>query len=133
MTETSPIASKLDWLASVATILSIVACYGTLLVIGALSLLGISLALNTGVWAGVIVLFAILAVAGIALGYQQHHELIPLILAFVGAALIVWVMFGSFNRALELIGFTVLIVAATWDWRLKKRNAATKHLAGSGS
>ncbi|MDJ0957506.1 MAG: hypothetical protein QNI91_11630 [Arenicellales bacterium] len=56
----------------------------------------------------------------------------PLILTCVGAALIVWVMFGSFNRILELIGFASLIVAATWDWRLKKRSAASKQLPEYG-
>ncbi len=125
MTETSSVSRKWDWLASAATVLSIVACYGTLLVVGALSLLGISLAVHTGVWAGAISLFAVLAVVGIALGYKRHRTAAPLVLCVIGAGLIVWVMFGSYSRILELIGFAILIAAATWDWRLKRRGFAT--------
>jgi hypothetical protein len=52
-----------------------VACYGTLLVIGALSLLGVSLAVNTGVWAGTIVFFAAVAVVGVGLAPEKIHRL----------------------------------------------------------
>ena len=124
MTEASPVSRRWDWLASGATVLSIVACYGTLFVIGALSLLGISLAVHVGVWAGAISLFAVLAVVGLALGYRRHRMRAPLVLGVIGAGLIVWVMFGSYSRILELIGFVILITAATWDWRLKRRGVA---------
>lgn len=125
MTEVSTVSRKWDWLASVATVLSIVACYGTLLVIGALSLLGISLAVHTGVWAGAISLFAVLAVVGVALGYKRHRTAAPLVLGVIGLGLIVWVVFGSYSRLLELIAFAILIAAAAWDWRLKRRGVAT--------
>lgn len=70
MTQASSGSGRLDWLAGGSTVLSIVACYGTLLVISVLSLLGVGLALHTGAWAGVIVFFAGLAVVGTALGYK---------------------------------------------------------------
>ena len=130
MTEACSVSRKWDWLASVATVLSIVACYGTLLVISTLSLLGIGLAVHTGAWAGAIVLFAVLAVVGMALGYRRHRVPAPVILAVIGAGLIVWVMFGSFNRILELLGFAALIAAATWDWRLKRRSSPTVAMSG---
>jgi hypothetical protein len=41
-------------------------------------------------------------------------------LAVVGAAMVLWVMFGSFNRALEIAGFAALVAATVWDWRAKK-------------
>jgi hypothetical protein len=127
MTQESSRSGRLDWLAGGATVLSIVACYGTLLVISVLSLLGVSLALHTGAWAGVIVLFAGLAVVGTALGYRCHQVPGPLILAGIGAGMIVWVMFGSFNRVLELLGFACLIMAAIWDWRLKRHSTLGQH------
>lgn len=67
-------------------------------------------------------LFAVLAVVGVVFGYRRHRVPAPVILAVIGAGLIVWVMFGSFNRILELLGFAALIAAATWDWRLKRRS-----------
>lgn len=121
MTEASCVSRKWDWLASVATALSIVACYGTLLTISALSLLGVSLAVHTRLWAGAIVFFALLSVVGIWLGYRRHRAPMPLLLAAAGVALIVWVMFGAFNRLLELAGFSALLLAVAWDWRLKRR------------
>jgi hypothetical protein len=115
----SRVARRFEWLSSVAALLAIVACYGTVLVVSALSLLGVTLAIHEGAWAGVIVLFAVLAAVGVALGYWRHRVLAPLVIAVVGAVIILWVMFGFYNRILELTGFAALIGAATWDWRLK--------------
>ncbi|MDH3672668.1 MAG: hypothetical protein OES46_16175 [Gammaproteobacteria bacterium] len=64
-----PALQRFGWLPGVATILAIAACYGTVLVITALSLLGITLVVHEGVWAGAISVFALLAVVGMALGY----------------------------------------------------------------
>ena len=121
MEHKSAAVQRFGWLPGVATILAIAACYGTLLVITALPLLGITLVVHEGAWAGAISLFALLAVVGVALGYRRHHTLAPLVIAVISLAVILWVMFGSYNRIIELIGFTGLIIAATWDWRLKRR------------
>jgi arsenite methyltransferase len=125
MEHKSPALPRFGWLPGVATILAIAACYGTLLVVAALSLLGTTLVVHEGAWAGAISLFALLAVVGMALGYRRHHMLAPLVIAVISLALILWVMFGSYNRIIELIGFTGLIIAATWDWRLKRREATS--------
>jgi len=34
--------------------------------------------------------------------------------------LVLWAMFASYNRIVEIVGFSGLITAAIWDWRLKK-------------
>ncbi len=125
MEHKSPALQRFGWLPGVATILAIAACYGTLLVITALPLLGITLVVHEGAWAGAISLFALLAVVGVALGYRRHHTLAPLVIAVISLAVILWVMFGSYNRIIELIGFTGLIIAAIWDWRLKRREATS--------
>ena len=54
MTGTADSAHRFDWLAGVATLLAILACYGTIVLIGALSLLGMTLAIHEGAWAGVV-------------------------------------------------------------------------------
>lgn len=115
------IAGRWEWLAGAATVCSIVACYGTLAVVGVLSVMGVGIALHEGAWAGVISLFAVIAAAGIAFGYRRHRVIGPLVLAIVGAVLVLWVMFGSFNRVLEIAGFAALVAATVWDWRAKKR------------
>lgn len=111
---------RLGWLAGAGTVLAVLACYGTLAVVGALSLLGVTLVIDPGAWAGAIVVFAVLAVLGVALGYARHRVAGPLVLAAIGAALVIWAMLGSYSRLIEVAGFAGLIAAAIWDWRLKK-------------
>ncbi len=114
-------SDRLGWFPGIATVLAIVTCYGTLLVVGTLSLLGVTLVVNQDAWAGAISVFAVLAVVGVALGYRRHHVIGPLVIAAIGAVIILWVMFGVYSRALEVAGFAGLVIAAIWDWRMQRR------------
>jgi hypothetical protein len=120
MADRSNATPRFRWLAGAGTVLAIAACYGTMATIGMLSLLGVTLAINKGVWAGTITLFALLALFGVLLSYRQHRVRGPLTIAAVGTVLVLWAMFGSYNRIVEIVGFSGLITAAIWDWRLKK-------------
>jgi len=120
---------RLDWLAGIGTLLAIIACYGTVAVVGVLSLMGVSLMVNAGVWAGAIVLFALVAFAGILLGWRGHRVAGPLILGAVGAGLVIGTMSVSYSRTVEIIGFAALVAAAVWDWRAKR---AAKSGGGQG-
>lgn len=106
---------------TVALVLSIVACYGTLAAVALLSALGVTLSVNTGLWAGAIVLFALLATAVVGLGFRRHHALAPLVPALAGTALLAYVMFVRFDRVLELVSFVLLAAAVYWDYRLRGR------------
>ena len=106
---------------AVTLALSLAACYGTLAALAALSALGVTLALNTGVWAGAIVFFAALTAIVVALGARQHGSAWPILPAVAGLALLAYVMFGRFDRLLELAGFVLLSVAVFWDYRLRRR------------
>jgi len=110
-----------DWLALAGTALAILACYGTLAVVAVLSLMGVALAVDEGLWAGAIVLFALLALVGIVLGWRIHRHAPPLLLGILGAGLILWTMAVTYNRAIEIAGFGFLVVAAWLDWRAKRR------------
>ncbi len=120
MAERSNATPRFGWLAGAGTVLAIAACYGTLATVSVLSLLGVTLVINPGVWAGAISLFAVLALFGVLLSYRQHRVRGPLTIAALGAGLILWAMFGSYSRIVELIGFAGLITGSIWDWRLKK-------------
>jgi len=109
-------------LAGTATLaLSITACYGTLAAVAALSALGVTLAVDTGVWAGAIVVFAALSALSVGLGARTHGSPAPLAPALTGAALIGYAMFGHYDRVLELAGFALLAAAVFWDFRLRSR------------
>jgi len=115
---------KASWLPRVATVLAILSCYGTTVLIGLLSLLGLSLAVDERVWAGAISVFAALAAVAIAASYRRRHSIGPGAVAVGGLALILWVMYGSYSRIIELAGFALLIVATLWDWRAGASAAA---------
>jgi putative Ca2+/H+ antiporter (TMEM165/GDT1 family) len=83
--------------------------------------MGLGIAVNEGVWAGAISGFALMATLGIAYGYRRHRRVGPVGLAVVGAALVLWAMYGDYSRAVEVTGFAALVVAAFWDWREKRK------------
>ncbi len=117
-------SNKSSWFPRAATALAVLSCYGTTVLIGLLSLLGVSLALDEGTWAGAISVFAALATIAIAASYRRHRIIGPTVIAALGLGLILWVMFGSYSRVIELAGFVLLIAATLWDWRAGARTGA---------
>jgi rhodanese-related sulfurtransferase len=112
-------SDKTVWASGAATVLAILSCYGMTLLIGLLSLLGISLVVDERAWAGAISVFALLAVIAIATSYLRHRIIGPAISAAIGLALILSVMYGSYSSGLEFLGFAFLVVATLWDWRVR--------------
>jgi hypothetical protein len=112
---------------SLALALSVAACYGTLAAVAALSALGVTLAVDTGLWAGAIVLFAALAAASVGLGARKHGAVVALLPALAGLALVAYAMFGHYDRVLELAGFALLAGAVAWDFRLRSRSRRNAH------
>lgn len=119
--------NRAAWLPGAAAALAILSCYGTALLIGLLSLVGISLAVDERVWAGAISGFALLAAVAIVVSYRRHHIIGPPIAAAIGFALIFWVMYGSYSRVIELFGFLFLVIATLWDWRARSNQRAAIH------
>jgi rhodanese-related sulfurtransferase len=120
---------KVPWLPGVAAILAVLACYGTTLVVVLLSLLGISIAVNEQAWAGAISVSAALATLAIAASCQRHRSIWPTVIAVPGLALILWAMYGSYSRVIELAGFICLITATLLDLRMRAMSsAATNHV-----
>jgi hypothetical protein len=109
--------SRFSWLAGMATALSLAVCYGTLALIAILGALGFAITLNEKLWAGAIVTFAALAVAGLGLGLARHRRPWPIMVGGLGAALIGYAMYGRYDRLTEFAGFVLLCLAAFWDWR----------------
>lgn len=108
------------WLALAATVLSLVACYGTMATIAVLALLGLRLQINETLWAGAIILLASAAVVGLAFGARQYRVLWPLALGVIGAAALAYVMTVSYDRLIEVGGFLLLGLAAIADWRKRR-------------
>lgn len=113
----SDLQSKKNRVATAATALSVVACYGTIAAIALLGALGVTIALNEVAWAGAIVLFAGLATAAIFLSWRKHRQHISLALAAVGFLLIAYAMFVSYSPVIEFSGFIFLCAGTFLDWR----------------
>ncbi len=109
--------SRLRWLAALSTVLSLVACYGTLAVIAVLGMLGTVIALNETVWAGAIVVFTSIAAVGLVMGFLRHRRPWPVLVGGLGAVAIATVMLVQYDRLIEVAGFVLLCAGAVWDWR----------------
>ena len=116
-----------DWLAPLATALSLVACYGTFAAIGLLGALGVTIALNEAVWAGAIVLFAGLTFAVLLVRRRRHGRLFPAALAGVGFLLIGFSMLVSYNQLIEFAGFVFLFAGTAMDWRIGRSQRELVH------
>jgi hypothetical protein len=116
-----------DWLAPLATALSLVACYGTLAAIALLGALGVTIALNEAVWAGAIVLFAGLTLAILLVRRRRHGRLAPTALAGVGFLLIGVTMLVAYNQIIEFAGFVFLCAGTVMDWRIGRSQKELAH------
>ena len=111
--------SKISWLPGAAAVLAIVSCYGTALLIGLLSMLGVSVVVNERAWAGAISVFAALAVILIGSSTRRHRIAGPVVIAGTGLAFILWTLYVNYSRVVELAGFAMLVAATLWDVRLR--------------
>jgi ubiquinone/menaquinone biosynthesis C-methylase UbiE len=100
---------------AVAALAAVVACYGTLVVVALLSLLGASVVVDEGLWAVTILAAAVLAVVATGINLPRHGRPWPLAAAAAAAALIAYVMFASYNPVVEAIGFAILLGAVALD------------------
>jgi arsenite methyltransferase len=98
-----------------------VVCYGTLAAVALLGVLGVGLALDEGLWAGAIALFAVLAALAVVAGMRRHGAYGPPVLAAAGAGVILYALFVDYSMLVELSGFLLLAGAAFRDMHLRRR------------
>ncbi len=117
---TDTASRKMAWLPGAAAVLAFLACNGTILLVGLLSLFGVTLVINPHVQAATISIFSVLTLVFVFRGYRAHRIWGPLFLAFAGAVLVVGTMYISFNKAVESVGLILLIASAVWSWRASR-------------
>lgn len=100
---------------------SVVACYGTILLLGLLSLFGMTISLDEGAWAFAIAATAVLAALATALNLPRHRQPWPLVMAAFAAGVIGYVMAGAHDPILEALGFATLVGAVALDLYLVYR------------
>lgn len=110
-----------SWIGSAASLVAVLACYGTLATVALLSVIGISVELDEGLLVKLISGLLVTALAGMGYSWRVHRHPGPILLSLVATALLLWVFYGSYSKPLELTGFVLLVVASVWDFRTKKR------------
>ncbi len=115
---------KFAFYSGVAALLAFIACNGLILVTSILAILGITLSINPHVQAILISLFALLTSVLIYKGFMQHHKIGPLLLAGIGALVIILTMYISYSKLIESAGLLALVVAAGWNWYVARREAS---------
>lgn len=105
----------------VALGMALLSCYGTLLAVAALPLLGLSLPLDEGLWAGTILVFATLAVLAAFTGVRRHRRPEPTLVALAGLGVLAYTFLVHYHLAVELAGFGLLTAGVFWDRHLRRR------------
>ena len=117
-------ASKFAFFSGIAALLTFIACNGLILVTALLALFGITLGINPHIQAILISLFAILTSILIYKGFMRHRKIGPLLLAGIGALVIIFTMYVSYNKLIESAGLLALVVAAGWNWYVARQEAS---------
>lgn len=131
--DASPKSGRLSWLGSVTSLLAVATCYGTLAVVALLSVVGVSVDLDEGLFVRIVTVLLVLALSGMVYSFRLHRHPGPLVLSVAAAALLIWVFYGSYSQVLEIAGFVGLVAASLWDFRAKRRAGAAKCDTGSAS
>jgi len=100
--------------------MALLACYGTLGLVGLMSALGVGLAVDEGIWAGAILSFAWLACAVIALGVRKHGSFGPLVFGLAGSGTLTYTLLLDYRLAIEIAGFALLAIATAYDYRQRR-------------
>jgi len=126
MTDNTQKSRSASRLAPLFAVLAFLACNGTLILIAALSALGISISINPHLRAAAISLFAVVTLLLVFNDFKKHQNPGPLILAGVASATLIGTMYIHFNKVLESIGLLELFIAALWSWQLSRRDRKQK-------
>jgi len=122
----TPLSKRLSRLGSLTSLLAVVTCYGTLAAVALLSIIGVSVDLDEGLFIKIISGLLVVALLGMAYSFRTHRHPAPLVLSATAAAVLVWVFYGTYSQVLEMAGFGGLVAASVWDFRIRKRACSTQ-------
>ena len=108
----------------IATVFSMLACYGTLTAVSVLAAFGLTLPVNGTVWASAIIAFAALAILALILSYMKHTQRLPLLPGLVGFAALIYALLINYHWFTELAGFAGLVSGAWLDRKARRTIAS---------
>jgi len=113
-------------LSLIFAVLAFIACNGTILLIGVLSAIGISVSINPHLQAAAISLFAIVTLALVFRDFKRHRVVGPLLLAALAGITLIGTLYIHFNKLVESIGLLALFAAVLWGWQINRRHRGAK-------
>lgn len=99
----------------------IAACYGVLAIVSAFTLLGLTIPVDSQLWAGAIVALTALAPLALAWNLTVHRNIAPVMIGTSGALLVLYAILGTYDWRIEGMGFAILLAAALLDRYLFRR------------
>ena len=129
-------SARFAWLGSAASLVAVVACYGTLAAVALLAAIGTSADINEGTLVKIITALLGLAFAGMIYSFRLHRHPGPITVSLLSVIVLLWVFYGTYSKPIELLGFASLIIASLWDFRCKKKacpaptSQGEEHVAG---
>jgi arsenite methyltransferase len=113
-------------LAPLFAIFAFLACNGGILLIAALSVLGISISINPHLQAAAISLFSLVALWLVFRDFRNHRGIGPVILAALASATLIGTMYIHFDKFVESGGLLTLFAATLWSWWLNRQQGRTQ-------
>ena len=113
-------------LAPLFAIFAFLACNGTIILIAALSTIGITISINPHLQAAAISLFALATLLLVFRDFRKHRGIGPLILAGVASIILIGTMYIHFNKVAESVGLLALFAATLWSWQLDRQQHKTQ-------
>ncbi len=124
MTTKSPVTASTDKpqgkLAAVFAIFAFIACNGLVIMIAALSLIGVSISINPHLQAAAISLFSVVTLSLVFIGFRKNRRIGPFILATIATVTLIGTMYIHFNKIIESLGLLALFVSTLWSWQINR-------------
>ena len=113
-------------LAPLYAIFAFLACNGSILLIAALSTIGISISINPQLQAATISLFSLVALLLVFRDLRNHRGIGPVILAALASATLISTLYIHFDKLVESVGLPALLAATLWSGWLNRRQGKTQ-------
>lgn len=113
-------------LAAVFAIFAFIACNGLVILIAALSFIGVSISINPHIQAAAISLLSLVTLGLVFRGFKKNRMIGPLILALAATVTLIASMYIYFNKIIESVGLLALFASALWSWQISRAQCGQK-------
>jgi arsenite methyltransferase len=105
----------------IASLAPIAACYGVLALVSTFALLGLTIPVDSRLWAALIAALAVLAPLALAWNLSVHRNIAPVAIGGLGMLLVLYALLATYDWRIEATGFVTLFAAALLDRYLYRR------------